>query len=353
MFCCTQFKHFEYELRVHGKVTMGKSLYIDLPEEQAFSAGSVLNGRVVLCLEKAKEIDKINLAFNGKSYIFVPEYEQELMKEKCSHIDSDQEQIIDLNTTIWDGCTHPTLKAGTHKFSFSIELPESLPSSFQLHSKNLHGCHIAYTLKASLVQPKKKDCTTEIPITITNELNIDDSSFSSMQCVAGKKSKSGILRYFPTNESVAMEVTTDRSGYCVGDSIAISVDVKNNTKSKVSSLEATLMRNVLHKGHCHNNYSSVIKQIDTDGSRTNMFLHIPQTSPSITNCHMVRVTYELKVKVKLANKVKVVAHIPITIGTTTHDGSTHNKSDKQDVSLTRCPSEETISSTSSSSFLLY
>lgn len=334
---------------------MGKSFYIDLLEEQTFSAGSVLNGRVVLHLEKTKEIDKINLAFSGKSYIFVPEYEQELMKEKCSHIDSDQEQIIDFCTTIWDQHIHPSLKAGTHNFPFSIELPESLPSSFQLHSKSMHGCHIAYTLKASLVQSKKKDCTAEVPVVITNELNINDSSFAGMQCVSGKKSKSGILRYLPTNGTVTMEVTTDHNGYCVGDSIAISVNITNTTKSKISSLQATLNRNILHKDHCHKNYCSAVKKIENDGSQTNMLLHIPQTSSSITNCHMVKVTYELKVKVKLANKVKVVACLPITIGTSAQDAAVADKCSEKDVhmSLARCPSEETIGSTSSNSYLLY
>lgn len=332
---------------------MGKSFYIDLPE-QAFNAGSVLNGRVVLRLEKSKELDKINLAFNGRSYIFVPEYEQELMKEKCSHNDSDQEQIINVNTTVWNHCTHPSLREGVHHFPFSIELPESLPSSFQLHSKSMHGCHIAYTLKASLIHRKKKDCTTaEVPVVITNELNINDSSLTTMQCVSGKKGKSGILRYLPSNGCVAMEVTTDHKGYCVGDSIAISVDITNDTKSKVSSLQATLNRNILHKGHCHKNYCSVIKKVENDGCQTNLLLHIPQTSASITNYNMVKVTYELKVKVKLANKVKVVAYLPITIGMITEDCPVLDTCRKADVSFTRCSSEETISSCSSSNYLLY
>ena len=268
-------------------------MYIDLAEEQTYSAGSVLNGCVVLHLEKAKEIDKINLTFSGRSYFFVPEYEQELMKEKCSHVDSDQEQIIESTTTIWEHCSHPSLKPGTHHFPFSIELPESLPSSFQLNPKNMHGCHIAYTLKASLVQPKRKDCTTEVPITITNELNINDPSCTNMQCVSGKKGKSGILYDTCLPVDVwAMEVTTDHNGYCVGDSIAISADITNGTKSKISSLQATLNRNILHKGHCHSNYSSTIEKIENDGSQTNLLLRIPQTSCSITNCHMVKVTYE-------------------------------------------------------------
>ena len=262
-----------------------------------------MNGNVILSLENAEKIDRIDLSFSGKSYIFVSEFEQELMKEKCSHADSDQEQIIDFNTTLWDGCVHPSLEAGTHTFPFSIELPESLPSSFQMHSKSLHGCHIAYTLKASLVQSKKKDYTSEIPIVIMNELNIGDPSFTSLQCVSGKKGKSGILRYLPTNGCVTMDVSTDHSGYCVGDSIAISTDITNSTKSKITSLQATLTRNILHKGHCHKNLCTIVKKIESDSNQTNLLLHIPQTSPSITNCHMVKVTYELKVKVKLANKI--------------------------------------------------
>ena len=85
-----------------------------------------------------------------------------------------------------------------------------------------------------------------------------------------------------------------------------------------------------------------------------MLLHIPETSPSITNCHMIKVTYELKVKAKLANKVKVVACLPITIGTTVGDAAIHNKySEQLHESLSRCSSQETISSSASDSFLLY
>jgi len=322
----------------------------DRAKEQVFNAGSVVNGNVILSLENAEKIDRIDLSFSGKSYIFVSEFEQELMKEKCSHADSDQEQIIDFNTTLWDGCIHSLLEAGTHTFPFGIELPDSLPTSFQMHSKDLHGCHIAYTLKASVVRPKKKSYRAEVPIMITNELNISGPSFTSMQSVSGKKGKSGILRYLPTNGCVAMEVTTDRSGYCVGDSIAISADIMNNTKSKISSLQASLIRNIIHKDHYHDNYCSVIKKVKNHDNHTNMFLHIPQTSPSITNYDMLKVTYKLKVKLKMANGIKVVAFLPITIGTVSFDEYVLERDQYAEVTrshLLRLPSLETLSSDSS------
>lgn len=291
----------------------------DRTRDRAFEAGSIINGNVILFLDKAKKIDEVNLSFIGKSYIFVSDYEQELMKENCSHIDSDQELIVDLNTTLWNGCTHPSLEAGTHRFPFSVQLPESLPSSFQLYKKGLHGCHIIYTFKASVIRPKHKSYRAELPITIRNELNVNDSSFASMQCVSGKKGKSGIHRYLPTGGSVAMKVTTDHNGYCVGDSIAITADITNNTKGKISSLKAALLRNIMHKDHYHDNYRSVVKKIKSDGSQTNMCLCIPQTSPTIINCNMVKVTYKLKVKLKLTNGIKVVAFLPITVGSVSLD----------------------------------
>ena len=316
----------------------------DRTREQAVNAGSTINGNVILCLDKAKQIDRVNVSFNGKSYIFVPEYEQELMKEKCTHADSDQEQIIDLSTTLWDGCIHSfSLEAGTHRFPFSIEVPESLPSSFQMNSKDLHGCHIIYTIKASVIRPKKKSYRTEVPITIRNELNINDPSFASMQCVCGKKRKSGIHRYLPINGgSVAMEVTTDHNGYCVGDSIGISADIRNNTKGKISSLRAALVRNIMHKDHYHDNYRSVVHKIKNDGNQTNMYLHIPmQTSPTIINCDMVKVTYLLKVKLKMTNGIKVVAYLPITIGGISLDECMHERSEV--IELTEHHSSESSS----------
>ena len=323
--------------------------FADRTREQAFDAGSIINGDVILCLEKAKKIDQVKLSFTGKSYIFVPEYEQELMKEKCSHADSDQEQIIDMKTTLWDGCLHSgSLEPGIHKFPFSIELPESLPSSFQMHSKDLHGCYIIYTLKASVIRPKKKSYRAEVPVTIRNELNINEPSLASMQCVCGKKRKSGIYRYLPiSGGSVAMEVTTDHSGYCVGDTIAISVDVTNNTKGKISSLRAALIRNIVHKDHFHDNYRSVVHKIENDSNQSNMYLHIPQTSPTITNCNTVKVIYLLKVKLKVTTGVKVVAHLPITIGGISSDECVHDHETSEFVELT----ERNLSTSSSMDIL--
>ena len=317
----------------------------DCTREQAFNAGSVINGNVILCLDKAKKIDQVDLSFSGKSYIYVPEYEQELMKEKCSHADSDQEQIINLNTTLWDGCIHSSVEAGTYRYPFSIELPESLPSSFQLHSKDLHGCYIIYTIKAIVIRPKKKSYRAEIPITILNELNINDPSFARMQCAYGKKRKSGIHRYLPINAGgcVAMEVTTDHNGYCVGDTIAISVDITNNTKGKISSLRAALVRNIMHKDHYHNNYHSVVQKIENDSNQTNTYLRIPQTSPTIMNCTMVKVTYMLKVKLKMTNGIKVVALLPITIGGISLNECVHERSEFADHGLTECHSPKSSS----------
>ena len=315
----------------------------DRTRDQAFDAGSIINGNVILCLEKAKKIDQVKLSFIGKSYIFVPEYEQELMKEKCSHADSDQEQIIDLNTTLWDGCIHSgSLEPGVHKFPFSIELPESLPSSFQMNSKDLHGCYIIYSLKASVIRPKKKSYKAEVPVTIRNELDINEPSLASIQCVCGKKRKSGLYRYLPiSGGSVAMDVTTDHNGYCVGDSIAISADITNNTKGKISCLRAALIRNIVHKDHFHDNYRSVVQKVENDGNQTNMYLHIPQTSPTIINCNTIKVIYFLKVKLKITNGIKVVAYLPITIGGNSLDECVHESSEFMELT-------ERHSSTSSS-----
>ena len=328
----------------------------DRTRQQAFTAGSIINGNVILRLDKAKKIDQVNISFVGKSYIFVSEYEQELMKEQCSHADSDQELIIDLSTTLWNGCIRSSLEAGTHRFPFSIQLPESLPSSFQMNSKDLHGCHIIYTFKASVIRPKKNSYRAELPVTIRNELNINDPSFACMQCVCGKKRKSGIHRYLPTNAGhVMMEVTTDHIGYSVGDSIAISVDITNNTKGNMSSLQASLIRSIMHKDHYHYNYRSVIEKVKKDGNQANMYLHVPRTSSTITNCNTIKVTYKLKVKLKMTNGIKVVAFLPITIGNAKLDEYEHERSQFAEM-MTEChpsisSSPETLSYDSSNDCL--
>jgi len=330
---------------------MGKMLlYVDLFEKQAFCAGSTMNGKVVLQLEKANKVDKISVSFSGKAYIFVSEFEQELKKERCSHIDSDQESLVDFTTTVWSGSNQ--LDAGRHTFPFSIEIPHSLPSSF--YCENLKGCHIAYSLKATVVRPKKKEQSTEIPVSVSNVVDVGQSSFVNPQCVSSAKEKYSLLQCFSNNGHIAMAITTNHSGYCPGDSMIISADLENHTNSKVSSIQTALVRNVMHKDHLHKNYCTVIEKSEDDKIWTKKTLLIPSTSPSIIDCDLVKVTYELRVKLKLTNKSKLIATLPITIGNANamqEEGSIDGYSEQSNL-VTRYPSNDTLLSVSSTDCLL-
>ncbi|XP_065920107.1 arrestin domain-containing protein 17-like [Dysidea avara] len=324
-------------------------LYIDLFEKQAFCAGSTINGKVVLQLEKAKMVDKINVTFSGRAYIFVSEFEQELKKEKCSHIDSDQENLVDFTTTVWSGSNQQFLDAGRHTFPFSIEIPHSLPSSFLC--ENLKGCHIAYGLKATVVRPKKKDQSTEIPVSVSNIVDVGHSSFVNPQCVSSTKEKCSLFKCFSNNGHIAMAITTNHCGYCVGDSVIISADIENHTNSKVSSLQTTLMRNVMHKDHVHKKYCTILETAEDNKIWTKKMLQIPSTSPSITDCHLVKVTYELKVKLRMTNKSKLTVSLPITIGSAKEESSDDGYSEQCNL-VTRYPSNDTLLSVSSTECLL-
>jgi len=326
--------------------------YIDLLNKEAFCAGSTISGKVVLQLEKSKMIDKINVTFSGRAYIFVSEFEQELKKERCSHIDSDQENLVDFTTTVWSGSKQQFLDAGRHTFPFCIEIPHSLPSSF--HCENLKSCHIAYGLKATVIRPKKKEQSTQIPVSVSNILDVGHSSFVNPQCVSSAKEKCSLFKCFSNSGHIAMAITTNHSGYRVGDSIIISADIENHTNSKVSSLQTTLVRNVMHKDHFHKNYCTAIETADDNKAWTKKILHIPSTSPSITDCHLVKVTYELKVKLRMTNKSKLTVSLPITIGTakTIQEESSDDGYGEQHNLVTRYPSNDTLQSVSSTEWLL-
>ena len=152
-----------------------------------------------------------------------------------------------------------------------------------------------------------------------------------------------------------MEVTTDHNGYCIGDSIIISVDIRNTTKGKVSSLGAALVRNIMHKDHCHENYRLVIKKVKNNGSQEILYLCIPKSSPSIINFDMIKVTYKLEVKLKMSNNIKLVASLPITIGSISPDECTaHERSQFAELAedyLSKSSSAETLSLYSSSDCL--
>ena len=119
-----------------------------------------------------------------------------------------------------------------------------------------------------------------------------------------------------------MTAKIDRGGYCAGESIAISVEAQNHSIIKMNRIRATLKQKVVYKGFSDTKTENkIIHRIEGPGIArrgiskwTDELLTIPPTSPSITTCRCIKLSYTLTITVGIPGVRDLHVDIPIKIG---------------------------------------
>ena len=239
---------------------------------------------------------------------------------------SDTETILNpMSIHLWgNGKDSNELAAGRYEFPFKYQLPSNvaLPTSFE----DQHG-YIRYTLTATILRSWKFNHTTKRGITINETVDINtryltvplsssnEKTFCCLCCASGP---------------ITLSVTTDRGGYCPGESIAISAEAENHSNKSVIAIQASLKQIVVYFACGHSHTSSHIIQriqgpgIEVGGMSTwsNELLPIPATVPSIGSCRILKLSYILQVTLTLSHSIDLQVILrPVTIGNVPFRGS--------------------------------
>ena len=311
--------------------------------------GSVIKGNVVIELsERMSPIRSIMVTLSGKVYTFWTQKER-LGKHYHTIPYTYSEKILDVRLDNVLPTRQPSthnrvvstqsieLGPGRHKFPFVICLSKNLtlPTSFEYTDPSpfmsrLNG-YIRYMLATGISLSSGQKYIAVKGITVIS--NIDTNTPKLLRPLLSSNEKT-ICCLCCASGPVSMTVSTDRSGYCSGESICINVDVENHSKRRIVEMQASLKQTIVFYGNpeWHGLFRSlvlsrlssktyktdkIIKKIAIPADAQTMLLPVPLAVPTTTSsiCSGIQVFYTLDVILVIRNALDLHVEFPIVIGT--------------------------------------
>ena len=209
------------------------------------------------------------------------------------------------------------LNEGRHEFEFRFRLPRSdqLATSFE----GKFGS-VRYFVKAELEQSLMRTHRAKKAFTVI--LPVDVNTPEMLSPVSREAEKT--LCCWPCSAGmVTMAVTTDRTGYCPGESVAIDAGfASTNTRRRMTPEAALFQRQTFSVGSKTRTKTTRFTSLlgrpfsSSEGSWEALLLKIPPgISPSITNCKLIRVEYYVRVGLSIQGALNLSVALPVIIGT--------------------------------------
>ena len=320
---------------------------INLHGTSIHQPGSIIEGTVVLHLTYPRETLGIMIALRGESYAYWTGWENTIRGNRSyvyrsNHKCGSSNKIIDdlVLQLFGNNCTMEQIAAGKHEFPFRLQLPSDmvLPRSYT-YDRPTSGSptgYIKYTLEASLLHSQNEAYTTHVDVPVNEVVHINLPHLSSPCQMSKTKTGCFLCCNFGP---LTLSVKTDRGGYCPGDSIHISMEVRNDSSRRITAVQAILKQRAIFRGrdyhvrdyHAQNievytSKSKVIQIIEDFDIGTNREIYnwvnkplvIPATDPivvpTITSCKNLEVSYALIVSLIIRHARNLRVEIPIIIG---------------------------------------
>ncbi|XP_049619951.1 arrestin domain-containing protein 3 [Syngnathus scovelli] len=284
--------------------------YDAVNQQNIFTNGDTVRGRIIVEVLKETRIKSLTLIAKGKG-------EAHSSNEDSSFSVYDKYYTIKrqiLAEARQDGETFESTKVisqGRHVFPFSFKIPDrEMPSSFKCAL-----CEIVHKIKAELKQPMKLPRKAETYFKFVSKPTMDITGLM----VPWHGSNNTSVKFFGSG-AVAMDVYSDRIGCKQGETLQIRVEILNHsTRSVTPILKFYLKEN----SHGHGLQSIIVKKIlQMEGkavasSRKGTVMKtiaIPRRlPPSILNCSIFRLEYELKVYLDIKYTIDEGVTIPIVV----------------------------------------
>ncbi|XP_028672511.1 arrestin domain-containing protein 2 isoform X1 [Erpetoichthys calabaricus] len=283
-----------------------------------FSSGDVLSGRVLLELSRTSRVTSLKLHAVGYAKVHWTESRSAGSSSAYTQNYSDEVDFLNHRETLLqaeDNNEPKVLQAGRHEFPFSFQLPEdTLVTSFE----GKHGS-IRYAVKVKLHRPWCTVKKIKQEFTVIEPIDINTPALLAPQ--AGAKEKMARLLYRNIGQ-VSLTAKIDRKGYTPGEMIPIFAEFYNSTyRSVVPKAFITQTQTFIARGTMKQK-KSVVATLngDTIGAKKRDTWHgraikIPPVGPSILQCRIIRVEYNLRVCVHVPGTSKLSLELPLVIGT--------------------------------------
>lgn len=288
--------------------------------KRTFYPGEAINGTLRLKVNKELKLRGLRIEFHGKAHVHWSETRGSGENRRTRHYNNSQTYIDTLATLFGkapgQSGNDPVLQPGDYSYPFQFLIPNiNMPTSVE----GRYG-YVRYWLKGIVDRPWRFDITTKAAFTMLEYVDIntplllqpcqiqEDRNVGCLCCVSGP---------------LSTIVYTDRGGYCPGESIGVSAVINNNSKNEIIGLEIQLIQLTVFiasggkQKHWEDKVASMFQEGVKPGEETRMPmvpLPVPSLPPTMTSCSCIRISYCLRLKVRVKGAFNSTLNIPITIG---------------------------------------
>lgn len=283
--------------------------------------GQTLSGSVELRLEEVEKVKGVALQIKGLAEVKWSETEGTGNNRRTVHYHGRQDYMH--STTYLAGSkdgNNIDLLPGIHTYRFSCALPPNLVTSLEAE----HG-HIRYTVKVVLERSWKTDHSYKVAFTVLRHVNLNEENFDVRLPTKMEKAKTFCCG--PCS-SAPMLITAETpiSGYVPGQTIAVKIEVNNQSNKKLDELSTKLLRVVSFISQTPytrvKSQSTIMAEVRCAGVEKQnqgsyvQHLYIPPLPPTSKTCQVLTVNYIVEVEGKISGPaINPRIHIPITLGT--------------------------------------
>lgn len=211
------------------------------------------------------------------------------------------------------------LTVGQHDFNIQYILGSTLPTSFKCRNGS-----IKYKIQVNVERPWKMNSSYEFPFTVIRPLNLNSEPRSLKDPLKQELSKNFTLDF--TSEPLYMLASISFQAYVPGQTINLKIQVNNQSKTHVKEIKVSLKKIVVLSSFKPKKRTKQLVipegKVFTDPvpvltvQNFEKQIVVPSLPPNISNCEIIHVRYELRVKAitsGLSRSPKL--KLPITIGT--------------------------------------
>ena len=251
---------------------------------------------------------------------------QSMMRNRTVLIDDTQIIFNDRLIQLWgNGRDLQELAAGRYEFPFKFRLPSNrvLPTSFESQNGYIRYSLLARIHRQSLFKRAHTIRRGDPHITVIRGITVQeivDINTARLTKPLLRSNEKTVCCLCCTCVPISLSAKTDRGGYCPGESIAISTEVENHSNRRIVCVRATLKQEVVYYARGHSRASDkIIQRIEgpeiEPGATSIWSIPIPATVPSISRCHILKLSYVLTVTLDIPDDFNDLhVTIPIKIG---------------------------------------
>ena len=292
-------------------------IVLDKDAKPVYEPGQNVTGRVVLVSGGGNiRFRSLSVTLRGSARVHWIETKTSagVAPERC---DSETEYFNKKKFLIPATHDRHSLSEGRHEFEFKFHLPRSAQLATSFEGK--FGS-IRYFIKAELDQSAFRVHRSKKAFTVISPVDINTAD---MLASVFKEAEKALCCWPCQGGDVSMAVSTDRTGYCPGESVAIDAGFVNGAAgSRRITPEAVLcQRQTFTAGDKirtkKTKFTALFgRPISNEDTWDALLLKIPPgISPSITNSKLIRVEYFVRVSLVIPGSLNLSVSLPVVIGT--------------------------------------